>query len=331
MYVCFMIEIAALRALVAVEQQGSVVAASEAMGFSPSAVSQQIKKLEKQSGVTVLERHGRGVLLTDRGMALAEYGRRILGELEELQATLLADPAKPSGVLRLVAFSTACRGLVGPMLRRLDGSGSEASAAGDSVPSGSGLVGSGLVGSGLEIRVVAEDPREAVQRVATGEADLGVVHNWHSVPLVIPENMVHEDLCLDTADVLLNSAHRLAGRTAVEPSDLVGERWISTPAGAICNEALLAILAGLGRVPDIRIYDPDFSTHIAMVQQGVAVALVPRLGRPELPAGVVAVPVVNPMQQRQVGMVYRKTMTASPSIRHVVRLLQDVAAGLEVG
>ncbi|WP_253257270.1 LysR substrate-binding domain-containing protein, partial [Arthrobacter sp. Hiyo1] len=181
------------------------------------------------------------------------------------------------------------------------------------------------------VRVVAEDPREAVQRVATGEADLGVVHNWHSVPLVIPENMVHEDLCLDTADVLLNSAHPLAGRTAVEPSDLVDESWISTPAGAICNEALLAILAGLGRVPDIRVYDPDFSTHIAMVQQGVAVALVPRLGRPELPAGVVAVPVVNPMQQRQVGIVYRKTMMASPSIRHVVRLLQDVAAGLEVG
>ncbi|MGO4582914.1 LysR family transcriptional regulator [Arthrobacter sp. 2RAF6] len=319
-----MIEIAALRALVAVEQQGSVVAASEAMGFSPSAVSQQIKKLEKQSGVTVLERHGRGVLLTDRGMALAEYGRRILGELEELQATLLADPAKPSGVLRLVGFSTACRGLVGPMLGKLG-------AAQAVAPDSSAATGSGLNGSGLEIRVVAEDPREAVQRVATGEADLGVVHNWHSVPLVIPENMVHEDLCLDTADVLLNSAHPLAGRTAVEPSDLVDERWISTPAGAICNEALLAILAGLGRVPDIRIYDPDFSTHIAMVQQGVAVALVPRLGRPELPAGVVAVPVVNPMQQRQVGIVYRKTMTASPSIRHVVRLLQDVAAGLEAG
>ncbi|MEW1821534.1 LysR family transcriptional regulator [Arthrobacter sp. NPDC080031] len=319
-----MIEIAALRALVAVEQQGSVVAASEAMGFSPSAVSQQIKKLEKQSGVTVLERHGRGVLLTDRGMALAEYGRRILGELEELQATLLADPAKPSGVLRLVGFSTACRGLVGPMLGKLG-------AAGAVAPASSAAASSRLDGSGLEIRVVAEDPREAVQRVATGEADLGVVHNWHSVPLVIPENMVHEDLCLDTADVLLNSAHPLAGRTAVEPSDLVDERWISTPAGAICNEALLAIFAGLGRVPDIRIFDPDFSTHIAMVQQGVAVALVPRLGRPELPAGVVAVPVVNPMQQRQVGIVYRKTMTASPSIRHVVGLLQEVAAGLDVG
>ncbi|MDR6688353.1 DNA-binding transcriptional LysR family regulator [Arthrobacter sp. 1088] len=301
-----MIDISALRALVAVEQHGSVVAASDVMGYSPSAVSQQIKKLEKQTGVAVLERNGRGVLLTERGLALAGYGRRIMGELEELQATLLADPAKPSGLLRLVAFSTACRGLVGPMLGRI-GRDSE-----------------------LEVSVLAEDPREAVHRVASGEAELAVVHNWNSVPLVIPENLVHEDLCLDQADVLVNSSHELAGRTVVEREDLLDETWVSTPAGAICNEALLQIFAGLGRVPDIRVYDPDFSTHIAMVEQAVAVALVPRLGRPPLPPGVVAVPVVNPIQQRAVGIVYRKTMTASPNIRHAVRLLREVAAEHEL-
>ena len=302
-----MIDISTLRALVAVDQHGSVVAASEAMGYSPSAVSQQIKKLEKQAGVAVLERNGRGVLLTERGVALAGYGRRILGELEELQATLLADPEKPSGTHRLVAFSTACRGLVGPMLGRIATTDSE-----------------------LEVSVLAEDPREAIQRVATGEAELAVVHNWNSVPLVIPENMAHEDLCLDQADVLLNVSHPLAARTAVERLDLLDETWVSTPAGAICNEALLQIFAGLGRVPDIRVYDPDFSTHIAMVEQSVAVALVPRLGRPPLPAGVVAVPVVNPVQQRAVGIVYRKTMAASPNIRHTVRLLREVAAAEEL-
>ncbi|MEV7603826.1 LysR family transcriptional regulator [Paenarthrobacter sp. NPDC089322] len=302
-----MIDISALRALVAVEQHGSVVAASDVIGFSPSAVSQQIKKLEKQTGVTVLERSGRGVLLTERGLALAGYGRRILGELEELQATLLADPEKPSGLLRVVAFSTACRGLVGPMLGRI--------AAGEST---------------LKVSVLAEDPREAVQRVTSGEAELAVVHNWNSVPLVIPENLTLEDLCLDQADVLLNSTHPLAARTAVEPQDLLDETWVSTPAGAICNEALLQIFAGLGRVPDIRVYDPDFSTHVAMVEQDVTIALVPRLGRPALPANVVAVPVVNPPQQRAVGIVYRKTMTASPNIRHTVRLLREVAEQQEL-
>lgn len=289
----------------AVEQHGSVVAASDVMGFSPSAISQQIKKLEKQTGVSVLERNGRGVLLTERGLALAGYGRRIMGELEELQATLLADPAKPSGLLRLVAFSTACRGLVGPMLGRM-----------------------AAAHSALEVTVLAEDPREAVHRVASGEAELAVVHNWNSVPLVIPENLVHEDLCIDQADVLVNSTHALSGRAAVEREDLLDETWISTPAGAICNEALLQIFAGLGKVPDIRVYDPDFSTHIAMVEQGVAVALVPRLGRPPLPAGVVAIPVIRPVQQRSVGVVYRKTMTASPNIRLAVSMLREIAAEL---
>ncbi|HEY8752533.1 MAG TPA: LysR family transcriptional regulator [Arthrobacter sp.] len=297
-----MIEIGSLRALAAVERHGSVIAASEAMGFSPSAVSQQIKKLEKRTGFAVLERRGRGVLLTERGLTLAAYGRRILSELEELESTLLADPANPTGLLRVVAFSTACRGLVGPLLGRLGSSGAD-----------------------LELSVLAEDPREAVARVANGEADLGVVHNWNSVPLVIPEHLTLEWLCEDIADLLVHHSHGLAGRSQVEPADLVDERWISTPNGAICNEALLRIFADLGRVPDIRVYDPDFATHIALVEQAAVVALVPRLGRPALPTEVVAVPLVNPVQVRQVGLVYRRTMTASPGIRHVAGLLREVA------
>ena len=298
-----MIDIGSLRALAAVEQHGSVIAASEVMGFSPSAVSQQVKKLEKEAGFAVLERRGRGVLLTERGIALAAYGRRILAELEELQSTLLADPAKPSGQLRIVAFSTACRGLVGPLLGRL--------AAAD---------------TDLDVTVLAEDPREAVARVANGEGDLGLVHNWNSVPLVIPEHLVLEWLCEDIADVLVHRSHPLAERAGVSPADLIGERWVSTPHGAICNEALLRIFADLGRVPDIRVYDPDFATHIALVEQAAVVALVPRLGRPPLPANVVPVPVSNPAQARQVGIVHRRTMTTSPGIRHVAGLLRDIAA-----
>ncbi|WP_461164149.1 LysR family transcriptional regulator [Arthrobacter sp. R4-81] len=299
-----MIDIGSLQALAAVEQHGSVIAASDVMGFSPSAVSQQIKKLEKQTGFSVLERRGRGVLLTERGLALAAYGRRILSELEELQSTLLSDPEKPYGRLKVVAFSTACRGLVGPMLGMLASSGTD-----------------------LDVSVLAEDPREAVARVAGGEADLGIVHDWNSVPLVIPEHLVLEWLCEDIADLLVHRSHPLAGRPQVEAADLVDERWISTPNGAICNEALLRIFADLGRVPDIQVYDPDFSTHIALVEQKAVVALVPRLGRPALPADVVAVPVRNPVPGRRVGMVHRRTMTASPGIQHLAGLLRGIANG----
>jgi DNA-binding transcriptional LysR family regulator len=294
-----MIDLGSLRALAAVDHHGSVIAAAEAMGFTPSAVSQQIKKLEKQTGFSVLERHGRGVLLTERGRVLAAYGHRILAEMEELHSTLMADPASPRGKVKLVSFSTACRGLVGPMLSALATSGTD-----------------------LDVRVLAEDPREAVARVAGGEADLGIVHDWHSVPLVVPEHLVLEWLCEDVADLLVPRTHPVAGRSAVKAADIVDERWVSTPHGAICNEALLRIFADVGRVPDITVYDSDFSTHIALVEQGTVVALVPRLGRPALPAAVVAVPVVDPAPARRVGMVYRRTMSESPAIQHLAGLLR---------
>lgn len=298
-----MIDVAAVRALVAVEQNGSVVKAAESMGYSPSAISQQIKKLEKQSGVALLERYGRGVLLTERGKTLAERGRQILDDVELLESTLLTDPEKPEGTLRIASFSTANRGLVAPLLKELDG-------------------------SGVRLSIIGEDPREAVDRVATGQADLAVVHDWQSVPLAIPDHLEIENLCLDNAEVLVNSSHRLAYATEVSRHDLLEEAWISTPANAICNEALMQIFADLGRVPKVRAYDPDFSTHIEFVALGVAVALVPQLGRPPLPENVVPISVVDMCNQRQVQIVFRKTMAASPAIRHVVKLLHRAARNI---
>src|ERR1700678_4609566 len=81
-----MIDLVALDSLRAVESPGSVVAAADARGFPPSAVSQQIKRLERQTGVPLLERVGRGVMLTRHGRHLVEQGARLLSDLEELQS-----------------------------------------------------------------------------------------------------------------------------------------------------------------------------------------------------------------------------------------------------
>ena len=83
-----MIDLVALDSLRAVDGYGSVVAAADALGFTPSAVSQQVKRLEKQTGVPLLERVGRGVMLTGHGRHLAEEGARLLADLEELQSGL---------------------------------------------------------------------------------------------------------------------------------------------------------------------------------------------------------------------------------------------------
>ena len=114
-----MIDLGSLRSLIAVRDHGSVVAAAEALGFTPSAVSQQIKRLEQQSRAPMLERVGRGVILTDKGRLLAERGGRLLADLEEVQNLALDGADALAGELRIASFSTACRGLLAPLVARL--------------------------------------------------------------------------------------------------------------------------------------------------------------------------------------------------------------------
>ena len=89
------------------------------LGYTPSAVSQQVKRLERQVGVPLLERVGRGVMLTGPGRQLVDDGSRLLGDLERIEAGLHRTAGTVAGHLRLAAFSTAVRGLVAPALRPL--------------------------------------------------------------------------------------------------------------------------------------------------------------------------------------------------------------------
>src|SRR6202044_2783518 len=114
-----MIDLVALDALRAVDSRGSVVGAADALGFTPSAVSQQIKRLERQSGAAMLEHVGRGVILSERGRLLAEQGQLLLAELEQLENLALGDGRSPTGEFRIASFYTAGRGVVAPLIARL--------------------------------------------------------------------------------------------------------------------------------------------------------------------------------------------------------------------
>lgn len=303
-YDCFMIDPQGLRALVAVDRAGSVVAAAEQLGYTPSAVSQQVKRLERELATTLLERRGRGVLLTERGRALASEGRSLLDGLERLEA-LAANGTRASAPIRIASFSTATRGLVGPVLRVLR--------TGEGAP---------------HATVTSVDPVDAMQMVATGVVDLAVVHNWNSVPLVAPSHVVTEHLCRDEADIVLSTRHPLADRDEIDRRDLVDEAWASTPTGAICHEALMRIFADLGTVPHVVAEDADFASLIELARAEVAIALVPRLGRTALPDGVVAKPLADHSQVREVRVAYRRSMAESALIRRTVALLVEAGAGI---
>jgi DNA-binding transcriptional LysR family regulator len=296
-----MIDLPALASLRAVDTHGSVVAAADALGFTPSAVSQQVKRLERQTGVPLLERVGRGVMLTRHGRHLVEAGARLLADLEEVEAGLHRQAGTVAGLLRLAAFSTAMRGLVAPAVRRLR----------DEHP-------------GLTLALTEREPWDTIDLVATGQTDLGVVHSWGDLPLEIPDHLSTTPLAHDVADVIVPAGHRLADRSRVSPRDLVDEEWIATPEGTICRQWLTRMYDGTGRLPRIAHQSLEFESHLALVRAGLGIALIPRLGRQPLGEGLVGVAAHDPVPTRDIVAVHRRSMAASPAVGAV---LTELARG----
>src|ERR1043165_2245487 len=106
-----MIDLGRLRALHAVASYRTVLPAGEALHCPPSAVSQQLAKLERETGTTLVEKDGRKLRLTEAGRVLAEHANRVLAAVEEAEAALAAHHETVSGRLTIASFPTACRGL----------------------------------------------------------------------------------------------------------------------------------------------------------------------------------------------------------------------------
>jgi molybdate transport repressor ModE-like protein len=293
-----MIDLVALDALRAVGTHGSVVAAADALGFTPSAVSQQVKRLEKQTGVPLLERVGRGVMLTGHGQHLVEQGTRLLADLEELQSGLHRQAATVAGHVRLIAFSTAMRGLVAPALPPVLAAHPD-----------------------LCVTLTEREPWDTVSLVASGQADLGVAHSWGDLPLTVPGHLARMVITHDLADVIVPRDHPLAARAVVTPRDLAGEDWVATPEGTICRQWLLRMYDGTGRLPRIAHVSMEFDSHLALVRAGLGIALIPRLGRAPLGPALAAVPVANPVPSREIVALHRVSMADSPAIEALLAAL----------
>jgi DNA-binding transcriptional LysR family regulator len=294
-----MIDLVALRSLLALDAYGTVSAAASATGYTPSAVSQQIKRMERDLNVVLLDRVGRGVVLTEQGRLLVQHGRGIVRHLEAAMSGLQSEDAGARGPIRIVAFSTAVRGLVAPLIADLVTSSPEV------IP-----------------ELIERDPPEAVEMLAAGQTDLAIVHNWVGVPLHRPEYLCSSVLGQDVADLLVHRDHRLAGTSGVTPADLLAEPWASTPVGSICHGWFTYMFAGFTTPPAVRFWSWEFASQIRLVAEGVAVALVPRLGRGPLPAEVVSVPLTDPVPTRVIEVLWRESMSASPTLRHVRERLQ---------
>lgn len=292
-----MLDLQRLRALHAVSVHGTVGAAAVALGYTPSAVSQQIAKLERETRTVLLEREGRGIRLTDEARQLAATAQELMAIVERAETALEERRGLPAGRLTVAAFASAARGLMPGVLAEL-----------------------GRRHPALDARLTEVDPHLSVDLVAKGAVDLAVAHDWDIAPLPAPpgveQALIGDDLC----DLLVPEGHPFAGREAVRREELGRERWICQPPGRVCHDWLLRTLRAAGHEPDIVHQADENPTLVALVAAGLGVALIPRLGRGPLPAGVVEV-ALDPMPVRRLYALWRTGAARRPAIAETVRVL----------
>ncbi|WP_084779494.1 LysR substrate-binding domain-containing protein [Planobispora rosea] len=300
-----MLDLNRLKALHAVAVYGSVGAAADALMVTPSAVSQQLAKLERETGATLLERNGRGVRLTDAAGLLADHAGRILALVETAEADFEALRGEVVGRLSIAAFPTAARGLLPGALLRLR----------ERHPD-------------LRIQLHEREPERQVREVTRGELDLAVIQDWMNRPMAIPDGLSRVTLFDDVADVILPAGHPLAERPEIELSELAGERWISGSPGTVCHDWLVYTLRAAEVEPDITCMADEYPTQLALVAAGQGCAIIPRLGRVSFPEGVRAV-AVRPRPIRRIYVVWRADAARRPAIRAAVDALKAVSAGFQ--
>ncbi|MFJ3577119.1 LysR family transcriptional regulator [Streptomyces rubiginosohelvolus] len=301
-----MLDLARLRALHAVFVHGSVAGAATALGYTPSAISQQITKLERETRTTLLERRGRGVALTEEALRLADTAQRLLAIMEQAETELEERRGLPTGRLTIAAFASAARGLLPGVLAELD-----------------------REHPALDVRLDEVDPHLSVDLAAKGVVDLAVAHDWDIAPLPAPEGLAQAVIGLDRCDLLVPEGHALAGRDGVRREELARERWICQPPGTVCHDWLVRTLRTAGYEPDIRHRAEENHTQLALVAAGLGIAMMPRLGRGPLPDGVVAVR-LDPVPERRLYTLWRTEAARRPAITAAVDALRahGAAAGL---
>lgn len=282
-------------------ERGTVTAVAQALHLTPSAVSQQLKALEREAGVTLTQRSGRGLALTVPGRMLAETARDVAVALERAEAVWSEFVEQPRGEVTLSAFPTVGRMLLPGALHRLDDV------------------------AGLTVRCSDQDPQLPDFGDLTPDHDIvladapGVLPSWRERGLVTTE------LLREPLDVALPESHPLAAQSELRPVDVIGERWIGVPSGQPFDRILQRIEAVTGRQADVVQRFIDNGIVEAMVAAGHGLAILPRYTTRDAENGLVTRPLVGVPSERTIWTLQRPEVAVRPSVRLVVQALRDEA------
>lgn len=293
-----MLDVHRLRVLRSVVSTGSVQGAAALLGYTPSAVSQHLATLSRETGLTLVERAGRGIEPTAAGRSLASASDDVLGALAGVQDVVDNLRAGRSGTLVLRYFASVGAAWMPRVVAALDGE----------FP---------------DLRLVLQHAELApTPHAPAPDLELSVAR-LHPTP---PVGYRSHDLLEDPYLVVVPEGHRFARRERVEMAELEDEAWVDNDvAGAPCRSLAIDAAAACGYHPRFAVDTHDFATALAFVAHDLGITVMPELACRMLPAGVVPVPLVDPTPVRTIRVLVRDGVAATPPARRTVELLRELA------
>jgi DNA-binding transcriptional LysR family regulator len=299
-----MLDARRLRLLAEFAQRGTIAATGAALGYTPSAVSQQLAALEREAGVVLLDRTARTAELTDAGRRLAAHAERILAMIEAAEADLAS--REPAGRVTVTAFPTAAVAFA-PALTRCIRAHPELTL----------LLRQSLRGEGHRL-------------VRTGEADIAIADDWAERPVPATAGGLRQfPLLRDDLVLVVPRGHPAAERTApVDLARLAAEPWLAAPAGEPSRVAVDRMLAEAGLEASVPWEFEGLNTILSLVARGIGIAVLPRLALAGGERRVAVRELPGRRRGRQVFAIVRESSLGRPSVAAILAALRGAARQL---
>jgi DNA-binding transcriptional LysR family regulator len=291
-------ELRQLRYFVAVAEERHFSRAAERLHIAQPALSQQIRKLEQQVKVQLLERTTRSVELTDAGRVLLDEAGRVLADADHAIAAVQQAADGTTGLLRMGFVSSAALRIVPTLILALRR-------------------------QRPQVRLELQEGTTDVQldKIRRGVLEVGLVREMNEVPEMASRVIVREPLVL-----AVPNNHRLASHRRAAISDLAGERFVVFPRNRVSRlyDHIAALCHESGVRFDIAQEAVQFPTILGLVAAQTGIAIVPASLRALHLPGLTYLPLADKGAYSTVSIVCQQHRQALPLVRHCL----DIAAGL---
>jgi len=280
--------------IIAVAERRSFSKAAAQCHVSQPTLSAQIKKLEDWLGVAIFERSNRRVMPTEAGTAIIASARRIMREAAHIRQTAETARDPLAGNFRLGAFPTVSTYLFPRLVPALKAE----------LPN-------------LRLILIEEKTVQLIERLKAGEIDAALL----ALP-VEDEALAHDALFDDVFYLATPAGHPLAEHSAIDQSELTGQRLLLLEEGHCLRDQALSVCQSLGATEEQDVRATGLETLRQMVKAGTGITFMPELAMREPEPGIRYVPFVDPPPKRTIGLFWRKTTTRTRMIAAIISLLK---------